>query len=277
LHIIHLIATLYNSGSATVSYQDCKSNSFRLLQGVRQGSILSPHLYNIYTKNLLNDISLNCSVGTSIYGIYSGIIAYADDIILMSSTLSGLQKLINECQVYGQSNDIKINAPKTMFTVSGKNPINNTYIKINDSRINLQDKLKHLGFLWNNESNKSNISTLYNLNINERIVKFRAVASSLITNGIRFCHPYTIVHLFNSLAVPTLTYGLELCKLNNELSNRLDIIGRSVLKCLFNISKFSKNYLHSFFNIDQISAVIIRNKLNLFIRLIKKSYNLRNH
>ncbi|XP_065652778.1 uncharacterized protein LOC136080098 [Hydra vulgaris] len=98
LSVVHTISSLYRSGTANVSYLGCTSEEFWLSQGVRQGSILSPHLYNIYTENLLEKIVSESKVGTSINGVYTGVIAYADDIILQSSTISGLQNLINIVQ-----------------------------------------------------------------------------------------------------------------------------------------------------------------------------------
>nr|XP_047125549.1 uncharacterized protein LOC124807587 [Hydra vulgaris]XP_047132468.1 uncharacterized protein LOC124811195 [Hydra vulgaris]XP_047141347.1 uncharacterized protein LOC124816270 [Hydra vulgaris] len=235
LSIVHTILSLYQTGTSNISYLGCTSNKFRLSQGVRQGSILSPHLYNIYTENLLEKIVSESKVGTSINGVYTGIIAYADDIVLQSSTISGLQSLINIVQKYGLSNFIKLNTEKTEFLISGISSILINVIYINGDPIKPQNNLKHLG---------------------------------LIRNGLRFCQPATIVHLFNSLAVPTLLYGLELCGSSNKFLNSIDIAGRSVLKSFFNISKQSRNYLHSYFKVDAVSDILFRNKLNLFIRLL---------
>ena len=80
------------------------SDKFTLTQGVRQGSILSPYLYNIYTEQLLSNIK-SMNVGTIIVKVHTAITAYyVDDIILMSATLSGLQLLIDECVKFGKEN-----------------------------------------------------------------------------------------------------------------------------------------------------------------------------
>nr|XP_047127737.1 uncharacterized protein LOC124808603 [Hydra vulgaris] len=125
LSVVHTISSLYHSGSANISYQDVTSNQFSLSQGVRQGSILSPHLYNIYTESILNEIVSECKVGSTINGIYTGVIAYADDVILQSPTISGLQELINRYQTYGVANFIKLNTEKTEFLIFGKSYIPN--------------------------------------------------------------------------------------------------------------------------------------------------------
>ena len=105
-------------------------------------------------------------------------------------------------------------------------------------------------------------------NVKLRLSKFWSVIQALIKEGIRFCHPHTIKHLFNTLAVPTLTYGIELCDLTPQLVNKLDLEGRKAIKSLFNVSIYSKNYLNTLLNIEHISTKITRNKFNLFTRLL---------
>ena len=89
LAVVNVIKSLYMQGTAKVKYNGKYSYQFPLSQGVRQGSVLSPHLYNIYTEDLLSAISEQTADGTNLFGYYTGILMYADDIILMSPTLSG--------------------------------------------------------------------------------------------------------------------------------------------------------------------------------------------
>lgn len=72
--IINVIKNLYIEGTSYVLYNGTSSHSFRLSQGVRQGSVLSPHLYNIYTENVLDEVN-NLSLSTTIGDIYTGIVA----------------------------------------------------------------------------------------------------------------------------------------------------------------------------------------------------------
>ena len=190
---------------------------------------------------------------------------YADDIILMSTTLSGLQELIDTCVRVCNKNCIKFNSDKTELCISGKAHTSLCVVTIEGNMVIPKDNLKHLGFLWNRTRNMLSIE---DKNIDMRIGKFWAVIESLIKSGIRFCHPTTIKELFNNIAVPTLIYGIELCTLNENLINKLNIAGRKGLKALFNISVYSKNYLHTLLNIKQVSTYIMKNKLNLLTRLL---------
>ena len=269
--VINVISSLYRSGSAIISYAGVKSKPFHLTQGVRQGSILSPLFYNIYTEKLLSELSNDFKIGTSINGIYTGIIAYADDIILMSPTLSGLQKMINKCVDYGFRNKIKFNPTKTEFIISGNCPIKTCYIKVDNNVIKPVNSLQHLGFKWQIQNTKLKLAKLQHSHFHGKVSELWAATRALVRNGIRFCHPSTISYLYKSLLVPKLTYGLELCKLNNQQIEYIDSQCRSALKSLFNISKYSRNYLNSILNIPKASDTVEQNKLNLFIRLLRNN------
>ena len=170
---------------------------------------------------------------------------------------------------YYNDNSIVLNVEKTEFLASGMKIPSDTYIELYHHQIRPHNKLKHLGFIWNKVRNKG---TLSGANIDERINKFWAVIFALIKGGIRFSQPGTIIELFKTLAIPTLTYGLEIPHLTNAQLDTLDKEGRKALKHLFNISRYSKNYLHSLFNIDHISTTIKNNKLKLLSRLMANEH-----
>ena len=69
-----------------VNFNGIMSSSFKLRNGVRQGGILSPILFNIYIESLIGKISksnLGCKLGI----IRSNIIVYADDSVLLSPSI----------------------------------------------------------------------------------------------------------------------------------------------------------------------------------------------
>ncbi len=269
LPVVKLLKSLYENGKYSVMYNGQRSYWFDASQGVFQGSILSPHLYNIYTEELLNTINEQQTAGTSIHGTFTGIISYADDIILLSPTRSGLQYLLNECTTYFNKTAISLNVGKTEFLVSKNHSETSPYIDINHHFIPCQNKLKHLGFMWSLK--KNGLATLDEVNVQDRINKFWALIHSLIRGGSRFCHPYSIVELFRTLAIPTLTYGLELTHLSDTEMKKLDSEARKALKFLFNLSPYSKNYLNTYFYIKPISNTIINNKIHLLSRLMNNT------
>ena len=81
------------------------SKPYSVSCGVRQCGILSPFLFNLYINDLLKDLlakDYGCHVGSVFFGCF----IYADDIIILSPTLCGLQEMLNVCTRYSLSHDI---------------------------------------------------------------------------------------------------------------------------------------------------------------------------
>jgi hypothetical protein len=91
-----------NHSWSCVKWFDAFSDFFKINLGVRQGSVLSPFLFAIYLDDITNLRS---------NGVYSFIILYADDILLLSSSLTELQRLFSMCEreleLLGMSINIK--------------------------------------------------------------------------------------------------------------------------------------------------------------------------
>jgi hypothetical protein len=80
---------------------------------VRQGGILSPVLF---TSALLDDFiaELEMSgIGCHVNYKYFGVIAYADDIVLMSATVEGLNLQLQICACWSKENQIEFNSSKS--------------------------------------------------------------------------------------------------------------------------------------------------------------------
>ena len=83
----------------------------KMSNGIMQRGQLSPLLYNVYTDDLnhhLQAIGVWCYIG----GAWVNSLSYADDIVLLSPTVTALQTLLEVCRPYAGPHDIVYNTTK---------------------------------------------------------------------------------------------------------------------------------------------------------------------
>jgi len=105
-----------------------------------QGPVLSPFLFSIY----VDDLAKSCS---SIFGSF--IVLYADDILLLATTLCQLQKLLSICEGVIDQLDMVINTKKSCCIRIGPRhnipcaPLNT----LSGDLISWADELRYLGVI----------------------------------------------------------------------------------------------------------------------------------
>ena len=99
----------------TVRWGACISDSFNVTNGVHQGGILSPQLFNIYIDGQ-SDILNKSSIGGSIGGERIIHMLYADDLCIVSLSSAGLQQLLSICDQYCAVHSVTFNVKKSVCT-----------------------------------------------------------------------------------------------------------------------------------------------------------------
>ena len=74
---------------------------FNVLSGIQQGSLLGPTFFNLVMNKLLELLENNKS-GCRVGGEFAGAFAYADDLIVLSSSVMQLQCILNLCCNFGK-------------------------------------------------------------------------------------------------------------------------------------------------------------------------------
>ena len=82
---MNIIKNLYLQQKATVRYENETSQEITIKRGVRQGCILSPCLFNIYTEYLIRE-ALDDGNGININGQNITNIRYVDDTIILAES-----------------------------------------------------------------------------------------------------------------------------------------------------------------------------------------------
>ena len=85
---------------------------FPCRKGVRQGYNLSPLLFNLFTSDLEPELGIN-NAGVEMFNSRLDLLMYADDILLLSQSESGLQKHLQTLQSFCLKWKLEVNIDKT--------------------------------------------------------------------------------------------------------------------------------------------------------------------
>ena len=178
--IIRLILNMYICQKFQIKWNGVKSDLFDVSNGVRQGGGISPVLFGIYIDELLLKLKSNgtgCFVGHHFCGAFG----YADDIILLCPTLSGLKEMIKICESYAIEHNILFNGTKSKLLIFGSEYVNpNVYV--NGNPVDVCTKAEYLGIIFNTENNYNAIEegiTTFNVSFNSFLAKFNTCRISV--------------------------------------------------------------------------------------------------
>ena len=112
---INIFKNLYLQQKATVRYENETSEEITIKQGVRQGCILSPSLFNVYTEYLIREAleDRKGNLGININGQNITNIRYADDTIILAESEQQLQNMIDKLHATREQYGMTMNAKKT--------------------------------------------------------------------------------------------------------------------------------------------------------------------
>jgi hypothetical protein len=195
---------IYNEVSGAVRVNGRLTDWFKIHSGLKQGCLLSPTLFNIYINDFITGIkSLNAGIKLD-DGDYISILAYADDIVMMSPTPEGLQNMLDYLGQWCEQNCMEVKCSKTKAMHFRKASMNKTDVtfKLGMNEIEIVDSYKYLGLhlnehmYWNYTAKK--VAQAANRSLGLLIAKFKAYG------GI----PYTCFStLYDALVDSIIRYG----------------------------------------------------------------------
>ena len=201
-YLLRILIYWYANQTMCIRWGSKTSEKFKVSNGVRQGSLLSPHLFKVYVDDL--SVILNSfKIGCSITNIIINHLMYADDIVLISPSTGGLGTLIEACQQFGLKNDIKFNSAKSAilpFLPEDKKKYRIPPIYMNNESIPIVDHFKYLGHILSDTKNDD-------LDIERQRKKIYAQGNSILRK-FHMCSIEVKVELFKTYCTPLYTAHL---------------------------------------------------------------------
>ena len=150
---LRVLIFIYRNQQCNVKWNTSLSSHFPVSNGVRQGAVSSPILFSVYINDLLvilREAGIGCHVGS----FFVGCLGYADDLLLLSASRSGLQSMVNTCQKFTKKKNLKFSTnpdaakSKTkciVFSKKAKDLKNVSPILLNGDPLPWVQQVKHLG------------------------------------------------------------------------------------------------------------------------------------
>ena len=182
----------YQKQEMTVRWGACISDSFKVINGVHQGGILSPQFFNIYVDGL-SDILNKSSIGGFIDGKRVNHELFADDLCIVSLSSAGLQQLLSICDQYCAMHSIIFNIKNlyAFFRCSMNKTCDITNVVLSGNIIDNVHKTKYLGVSLCSDMKTS-------IDVCRQTSKFYAQANTILRN-FRYCSDDVKCMLFRSL------------------------------------------------------------------------------
>ena len=114
--LVKILAFWYNNQSLKVLWNGYLSRTFFMNNGIRQGALTSPFLFNVFCNSLniaLNNSSLGCCIGNETLNNLS----WADDMVLLTPSSHALNEMLVICDEFAADHMILYNTKKTKCMV----------------------------------------------------------------------------------------------------------------------------------------------------------------
>ena len=145
--IIKVISQWYCNQILSVKWGSLISDVFPVTNGVRQGGILSPLLFNVYINDLsrsLSKLPIGCCSGENVVNH----LMYADDIVLLSPSAKGMQRLLDNAYAYGCDYDILFNSKKSQLMIFDTMKLGyDRHIILGEAPLTVTNSYKYLGHI----------------------------------------------------------------------------------------------------------------------------------
>ncbi|KAK3517712.1 hypothetical protein QTP70_016085 [Hemibagrus guttatus] len=220
--LLRAVRSLYNRSRSLVSIASCKSDLFPVHVGLLQGCPLSPALFIVCMDRISRRSQGLEGVRFGDHRISS--LIFADDVVLLASSGLDLQHALGcfaaECEAAG----MRVSTSKSEAMVLDRKKVACT-LQVGGEVLPQVEEFKYLGVLFTSEGRMDR-------EIDRRIGAAAAVMRSMYRSVVvkKELSQKAKLSIYQSIYVPTLTYGHELWVMTERVRCRIQVAEMSFLR-----------------------------------------------
>ena len=268
--VIDTMRSLYNKTYFRLKHGGKVSPPILSTLGVNQGGIASGFMFRRYMADLSDYLKHEFGVCTDELIIVH--LLWADDLILLSDSVEGLQTQLNGLLEFCANNHMLVNYVKTKcmaFGNSGK-----FQLTFNSKPIERVNKYKYLGNIFNETKTIRGdvLSSTYDFLADKgRKAMFSMIKS---TRSIGELSIKTLLFLFERVVAPILTYGSDIWGMKHNSIQVIDRVYQHFMKYLLGVKATTSNVIvYGECGRIPLSNILVRNVMCYFNRLANMQEN----
>ena len=265
--IISLIKMFYVNFECSIILENTLTESFPVKSGVRQGCILSPILFLVTIDWVMRQTTSLCTHGIQ-WTVFSHLqdLDFADDIAILSSTISRLQEKSDDLNKNSKKTGLNISKKKSKIMCVNSSPTRT--ISIDGEPLETIDEFTYLGSVISTDNSAQK-------DIKARLSKARCAFSRL--KNIWKSKNYSLrtkVRIYNSNVKSVLLYGSECWRIVKSDINKVNVFHNNCLRRICNIfwpNKISNSDLYQKTGCTSVEQEIKKRQLRWLGHVLRMS------
>ena len=219
--MLNVLKSMYSNVTAFVRGAGRQSAEFAIDNGLRQGSVISPLLYNIFINGLVRELKTRSDIGVRVGPTIEPCCLFADDIALLATSPEALQTALGVASEYASKWRFKFGPDKSNVVVFSRKKADRQSApatwQMGPVKISTTDKYKYLGtwlsadMRWATEADNATAAARKKLGM--------LWAAGLLDRSIKMA---TRKRIMEVMILPRLIYGAEVVSFagNNDRSKK---------------------------------------------------------
>lgn len=236
--MMSVLKDYYDKSAFSVRVDSSHTTEYRkTISGCPQGCQLSPQLFTLFINDVVDILGGSEVHAPEISGTSVHCLLYADDLVLLSCSPVGLQRMLNKLESYCKEWELEVSLEKTKVVVFKKGTKKSKKEKwfFDGKSVEVVQEYKYLGLLFRS-------SGVWSHHIQAARTKAEKACTALLRFVYKFrCLPISFfLKLFDSLVMPVLLHGSEIWGgsiLGEKTNSNLESVALRFYKSILGVPK----------------------------------------